>query len=287
MKRVGQTLLLLSLIMAVGLITLEAYRPYSAITARAVEPVSQTVAAPSSLRRIYPYSVVPGGVYSSAELRKATTDDPLVREHYRDFQLSRTRLVVLRQYRRQYVSYRMNGQILWTKKRLLIPKGEMLLTDGVHYARTRCGNRLSDTPQNETSSVEPDNGTLASDPIHIEMTQATPQPGQHSSPYTDAREVKSFVPGKDAPALLSSSKGTASPMGLVSSPFSRDYITSPAVAAALPLTNGRSPMTPVEVLVSPPVEPAVVPEPGTLYLFGLTGISSLAALLWLGRPRRQ
>lgn len=287
MKRGGQTLLLLSLIAAACLIAFERYRPENAITPRIVTPVSQTLSVPSSLRRIYPYSVIPGGAYNSAELRNAAMDDPLVHDHYRDFDLTRTRLVILRESRRQYVSYRMGSEIFWTKKRLLIPKGEVLLTDGTHYARTRCGNRLTDTAHKETSSFEPFSAAFELDPGRLEMKQAISQTRQIPNPRPDTREVESVVPEENARALLTSADRPALPVGVVSSPFSRDYITSSIVTPAIPLTNGKSPIPPVEVLLPVPAEPAVVPEPGTLYLFGFTGISSLGALLWLGRSRQK
>jgi hypothetical protein len=36
----------------------------------------------TSARAIYPYSVIPGGVESAAELRNSVTRDPVVAEHY-------------------------------------------------------------------------------------------------------------------------------------------------------------------------------------------------------------
>lgn len=274
-------------IFAAGLLTVAQLQSGNAITARVVARVSQSSGVAPSPRRLYPYSVIPGGAYNRAELRNAATQDPLVRDHYRDFALTRTRLVILRQSRRQYVSYRIAGRIFWTKKRLLIPKGEMLLTDGIHYARTRCGNRLSDKPQNEISSLEPTEAVLESDPSRLEITQAASQIRQTSNPHTGAREVKTVVPVGNAGALMSSANGPALPEGLVASPFPCDYITSPVVTPAIPLANGKSTITPVEFVLPPPAEPAVVPEPSTLYLFGFTGISSLAALLWLGRSRQK
>ena len=50
-----------------------------------------------------------------------------------------------------YVSFRQNGRFFWTRKRLLIPRGEILLTDGEHYVRTRCGNLLSEHGQRSTT----------------------------------------------------------------------------------------------------------------------------------------
>ena len=121
-------------------------------------PISAVSAPERALRPLYPYSIVPGGVYSPAELRDRIRQDRLVAEHYRDFNQRDTRLVVLDRDALAFVSYRIHDKVFWTRRKLLIPKGETLLTDGQHYARTRCGNRLSDTrPPNAAffNGIEP------------------------------------------------------------------------------------------------------------------------------------
>src|SRR5690242_21911627 len=60
-----------------------------------------------ALRPNYPYSVVPGGVYSPDELRAATKKDSLVREHYSDFNVHSARLVKLTEDQYQYASFRL------------------------------------------------------------------------------------------------------------------------------------------------------------------------------------
>src|SRR6476646_1390278 len=103
---------------------------------------------------VYGYSVVPGGVGSPAALRFAVDADPVVRRHYASFNLAATRVVRLTQPRLAHVSYRIGDSIYWTKRQLLLRAGETMLTDGVHYARTRCGNQLAVAP-GVTSPSEP------------------------------------------------------------------------------------------------------------------------------------
>ncbi|MBV8451644.1 MAG: hypothetical protein JOZ29_05150, partial [Deltaproteobacteria bacterium] len=81
--------------------------------------------------------------------------DPTVRAHYAGFNVKQSRLVRLTEDHYSYVSYRLKNQIFWTRKRLKLPKGEALLTDGKKYVRCRCGNQISDSPQPVTSEVEP------------------------------------------------------------------------------------------------------------------------------------
>ena len=46
---------------------------------------SQVPALVRALRPAYPYSVIPGGIYSRAELAAQSASDQLVRKHYSDF----------------------------------------------------------------------------------------------------------------------------------------------------------------------------------------------------------
>ena len=134
--------------------------PHAVIPSPAAAKAVSIPAAVRSLRPKYPYSVVPGGVYSPAELAKAIERDRLTREHYDDFRITLARLVVNPEKRFAYVSYRLNDKIFWTQKRLLIPKGEALLTDGQNFCRTRCGNRLSFVPRAQINEKEPSEKVL-------------------------------------------------------------------------------------------------------------------------------
>jgi hypothetical protein len=106
-------------------------------------------------RILYPYSVIPGGVRNSAELRNAVAHDDVVARHYSDFDLREVRVTRLQEARAVFVSYRVGSQIFWTKNRLSLPAGETVLTDGEHMARTRCGNRISEAPVGPVLSNEP------------------------------------------------------------------------------------------------------------------------------------
>lgn len=98
-----------------------------------------------SARVVYPYSVVPGGVKSVEELKHAIASDPVVSAHYATFDLLSARMIRLDRDRSMHVSYRLGAHVYWTKRELKLDKGETLITDGVHTARTRCGNLISET----------------------------------------------------------------------------------------------------------------------------------------------
>src|SRR5271170_2076359 len=106
-------------------------------------------------RVLYPYSVIPGGVRNSAELRNAVAHDEVVARHYSDFDLREVRVARLQEARGVFVSYRVGSRIFWTKNRLNLPAGETVVTDGEHMARTRCGNRISEAPVGPVLNNEP------------------------------------------------------------------------------------------------------------------------------------
>ncbi len=109
----------------------------------------------SSHRSIYPYSIIPGGISSVEELKIAIAHDPLVKAHYRGFNLAKARIVRLTKDRAVHVSYRLGGGIYWTQKSIILLRGETLITDGRNASRTRCANRISDRPAPPFSPDEP------------------------------------------------------------------------------------------------------------------------------------
>jgi len=111
---------------------------------------ARTVARP-----VYPYSVLAGGAYDVAELKRKLASDATAARHYQPFQLARVRSVGANFASPVYVSYRKGDQIYWTRNPVRITAGETLLTDGVLFARARCGNRISMTPEVPVAHVDP------------------------------------------------------------------------------------------------------------------------------------
>ena len=97
-------------------------------------------------RPLFPYSIIPGGARSREALERSIETDPVVRAHYANFDVASTRVVRLTQPRLAYVSYRVGSDVYWTRRPLVLHAGETILTDGRHYARTRCGNQLAAEP---------------------------------------------------------------------------------------------------------------------------------------------
>jgi hypothetical protein len=106
-------------------------------------------------RLLYPYSVVPGGVHDTNELRDAIQRDRAVARHYAAFNLHKARIVELKSPRLVFLSYRLGDKIFWTRKQIKLKEGERLITDGNISARTRCANQVSVLPQTAVSTEEP------------------------------------------------------------------------------------------------------------------------------------
>ena len=109
---------------------------------------------------VYAYSVVPGGVKDPSDLRYAVARDYVVRRHFAHFDFSHAHLVRATEAREVYLSYRVRDTVFWTRRRIRLHLGELLLTDGKITARARCGNQISDTAKPEVSDEEPDEDVL-------------------------------------------------------------------------------------------------------------------------------
>jgi len=72
---------------------------------KSVRSIDSIAALPSGPRKIYRYSVVPGGVYSTAEFERARRMDPVVAAHYAEFG-PKVSLTKLTKDMYVYVSYR-------------------------------------------------------------------------------------------------------------------------------------------------------------------------------------
>lgn len=98
-------------------------------------------------RRVYPYSVVPGGVSGVRELGRVLREDKVVAAHYAEFDITKAHERTVDKPRAVHVSYRKGDKVYWTAKKVMLAEGETLLSDGTHEARARCANRISDTPR--------------------------------------------------------------------------------------------------------------------------------------------
>ena len=114
-------------------------------------------------RPIYPYSIVPGGIRSKEELQKAIATDPAVAAHYANFDVRAIKPVTLSRDASAFVSFRKNGKVYWTSRRVTLKAGEQVFQGGEIAVRGRCGNQVSDQPRGpvtDDGAGEPDSRTF-------------------------------------------------------------------------------------------------------------------------------
>lgn len=165
-------------------------------------------------RRVYPFSIVAGGVHGREELANAMSRDSLVGRHYSDFDVSKTRIVKLAAAKTGYVSYRLNNKVYWTKNKITLDRGEEVLTDGVNYARTRCGNRISENEHGETSALEPPLEALDTPTEDLIATELPDDPPKYSGAEFDPDVVDALLgsnlSGMDDPSSSTMFNGVSS-----------------------------------------------------------------------------
>lgn len=229
-------------------------------------------------RPIYPYSVVPGGVEDVKELKWVAEHDPVVAAHYAGFDYEHAQVVRLTLARTVYVSYRIGSRIYWTRRRLTLHKGEKLITDGRISARTRCANRVEETPQQEAASpVEPPVQKF-DEPVRDGQGTAMQSPPAR---FESALLNRPIVPGTEP----------IGPLALYDPFVGGNWvpIAPPPIPEGLcaPLkkkggTEGGDTGTGKKKKPGPCGEgPGSVPEPGTWLLFA----SGLAAIYWQARRK--
>jgi hypothetical protein len=201
-------------------------------------------------RAIYPYSVVPGGIHSSEGLREAASRDHVVGLHYSHFNLAGIRVTRLKTAQSAYVSYRIGNKIYWTSRKLKLAKDEEVITDGVYYARTRCGNRISFTPKAPTWVLEPPPERFES-PVE---TQIAGFPGFPTEPPV-------LVPNGPVPPVFIPGGTTSLPSGSV----------PPTPIFILPPRGSIPPARPISPVIA-------VPEPSTWMLLSAGLVAMYVAL---------
>lgn len=203
----------------------------------------------ASRRPVYPYSIIPGGVVSAAELRSAVAHDPVVAAHYAAFDLANARVFQVQEARSVYVSYRRGDDVFWTSKKLRLAVGETLISDGQHISRTRCGNQISDEPRMPVS--------LAGDPEP--QTLDTPVPYEIIEPFVASIGGEIGGGGIPANAVPSFTLAGAGVGGTIGGPGISSVPIIPATGGAFPGPGNTPPIS--------------TPEPGSLILL-TTGLGA-------------
>jgi hypothetical protein len=235
----------------------------------------RSVVLQEELRKVYPYSIVPGGAKTvdDAKVAMARAD---VRANYTNIDFSKLRQEKLATSLSGYVSYRYGDKIYWTKKKITLRAGEMVFTDGVHTVRGRCLNCYSAFPMLPTRPNEPSEKVLDV-PVDVPVfaykfpllpveTPALPAPPGELTPTVPIVPTGMPVTGP-GPGWY------PIPIIPIIPPIHRHHPGSPTTP--ITVTTGSPPPPP-----PPPV--AVVPEPSYGWLL-VAGFFSLVAIHGLRR----
>jgi hypothetical protein len=215
----------------------------------------RSVVLEQETRKVFPYSIVPGGARTVEEARIAM-NRPDVRAIYADVDFSKLREVKLTANLLGYVSYRYDDKIYWTAKKLTLRAGETVFTDGVHMVRGRCLNCYSAIPMAPIRPHEPTEKVLDT-PVDIPVfaykfpilpveTPTLPPPPEELTPTAPILPV--VTPGRPG-------RGIFFPLIPIIPPIHRHH-HSP--------TGGGPPVIPP---VIPPV--TVVPEPNLAWILAV------------------
>ena len=214
-------------------------------------------------RPVYPFSVIPGGVESITEFKEALLRDSVAAAHYAGFDVPRSRIMRLRDEKTAYVSYRIKNRIFWTTRKVPLRRGEKVITDGVNYARARCGNRISQVPEAGSSPYEPPLEELEKPFTFADLT-FTPVAFKFFSPSAEPTAA-----GAEGAAPASPSETRGAP------PSSFDFVLGGHPPAKQKGKSCSGPVSPPDAPCKSPRSSAVVPEPGTALLI-FTGLGLFA-----------
>jgi hypothetical protein len=245
--------------------------------------VNQILSHTQPPRPVYPYSVVPGGIGDVNELKWVAEHDPIVGAHYAGFNYARAQVVRLTLARTVYVSYRIGNHIYWTRRRVKLHKGEKLITDGRITARTRCANRVEETPQQQEASATEPTPEKFDQPVGVgEGTAMQAPPAAFQSALLNRPQIPALEPSGPLTAYSPFGGGAFLPISLPPLPEGLCGPTSKKKGSTG--VEGGGGTNEKKKKLGPCGTgggPGTAPEPGTWLLFA----SGIVAIFWQARRK--
>lgn len=234
-------------------------------------------------RRIYPFSVVPGGVLNRGELLHMVHSDQVVAQHYAGFSVATAHVETVTAPRAVHVSYRRGDKIYWTAKKVMLKTGESVLSDGKNLIRGRCGNRISDTARFPIETNPPKTEVLDSSEEADEAPAPmglSPVPGTSNTAQTFPTATGSNNGGGAAHgtpfAQFASSPIGGGTGGTETPPTTTTPVTPPVDTPPVTTPPVTTPPVTVPPVDTPPVDtpPVVTPPTPTCTELGTCPIST-------------
>jgi hypothetical protein len=208
-------------------------------------------------RKVYPYSIVPGGAENLNEAKRAMLD-PAIKANYANIDLTKLKQVKLTTNLSGYVSYRWGEKIYWTSKAVTLRAGETVFTDGVHIVRGRCLNCYSQHAMSPTRAKEPTEQVMDTPTDFPVIT--------YSFPKLPVTEQQLPPPPEELTPTVPVFQPT--PPSTPGKPGGGFWFPIIPIIPPIHRHPGHPPVTPPPPIIGPP--PTVVPEPhyGWLLLAG-------------------
>jgi len=280
----------------------------SPVVSNELDSVVRTESAAKDDRPVYLHSVVPGGVRSPEEIAAVIQRDGVVAAHYEGINPQLMRNERLQTPLLAHVSYRLGNKVYWTRKPVLLPANEPVMTDGTTTIRERCGNIISMDPLAPVSDEEPalpsfdqtispvgfasQKMNMAPPSIRVGASAPVPMaiPGQSPGSAGSFGSIPSFSGTPGSPSSSSGNGGSPPPSTRSVDPPTYPPTDPPVHPPTDPPTHPPTdPPTdpPSDPPSDPPTDPPTstptpadvplpVPEPSTLTLFALAGAAGLA-----------
>jgi hypothetical protein len=210
---------------------------------------TQPTEEPGVSRRVYPLSVIPGGVYSVEELRAFLESDEVARRSFAEHAtrlgdpelLDHLRVAQVTQPTKMYTQLRRANQLYWSSDPVTVEPGETALyhePSGVMAARARCGNVM-------VPKVPPGYPRTRSESVRETVTEKTVEVRREHGERPDVPISSPPVIVLPAPAVVAVSPATVPPAILP--PIMVPAAAAAAAAAARPPIVIPSPPSPVRV----------------------------------------
>ncbi|MEW6440635.1 MAG: PEP-CTERM sorting domain-containing protein [bacterium] len=240
-------------------------------------PGAQDQAAEGSGARPW-YGLCPEGrVKSVRDFQDEVLADPMLRTYYDGFDWNAAQLIRLEAPVEAYLSYKKNGRIVRTKRKMSLPAGDAIITDGRTWVRAYCCNE---------AVVENPEAPAAADLSAVSVQPAADQPAD-----AEALLGGSGEPVGPETVLLDSAGAEPAPVTYLEPSVASFYNqvaphSSPTGPMIVPSRSREPDPDPPEPPVPPlppgPPPTAPIPEPATLQLL-MAGLGAWGAYRWRRR----
>jgi hypothetical protein len=236
----------------------------AAALAPSADPTANAPVVHASFRALN-FALLRGGFTSVDEFFERVQEDPILHSFYGDCSDRNASMHPLAEDVTVFTTFRKNNQIKWSKKPLLVHKGEYVMTFCGKTVLARCGNLVSMAAMQPSEDVPPALLEEPAEPIEPPLSYAAASEPEVAptpvSPVAAAKKQKFFF----IPPFYVPPGGSHSTPPVVVPPVSvpPTSVTPPTSPTPPPSTPPPSTPPPPPPTVTPPPPPPSTPPPST------------------------